>query len=118
MESATSLIVILLSLVAATAIIGAWGLAIRERRRLRELVAWIAARHGVRWEALPKVTQRLNMAGAVELLRRQDLGDDPEFMDRYRAVKHGKSWQVILQVVGAALIGGIMLGVHYLDWNW
>ncbi len=118
MEPATSLIVILFGLAAAAAVLGAWVVAFRARRRLVELAAWIATRHGVRWEAVPGVMRRFNMAGAVEQLRRQGLGDDPEFMARYRTVKQGKRGQVILQLVGVALIGGIVLGVSYLGWTW
>ncbi len=118
MEPATSPIVIQLALAAAAAVLGAWVVAFRARRRLRELVAWIETHHGALWAALPGATRRFNLAGAVELLRRQGLGEDPEFMTRYQDAKRGKSWQVILQVVGVALIGAILLGVRYLGWNW
>ncbi len=118
MESATSLIVILLSVAAAAAVLGAWALAIRERRRLRALVAWIETHHGARWAALPEVARRLNLAGGIEQLRRQGLGEDPEFMARYRAAKGSKPRQVILQLIGMALIGAILLGVRYLGWTW
>ncbi len=118
MESATSLIVISLSLAAAAAVIGAWVVAFRARRRLVELAAWIATRHGALWEAVPGATRRFHPAGAVEQLRRQGLGEDPEFMTRYRIVKRGKRQQVILQLIGMVLIGAIMLGVRYLGWNW
>ena len=118
MEPATSPIVIVLALAAATAVLGAWALAFRDRRRLQELVAWIAAHHGARWEALPQLTRRLDLAGAVEHLRREGLGDDPEFVARCRIVKRGKRLQGILQLVGVALIGAIMLGVRYLGWAW
>lgn len=118
MEPATSPIVIVLALVAAAAVFGAWALAIRERRRLRALVRWIQTQHGARWDALPGATRRFSMAGGVEHLRRQGLGEDPEFMARYRRVKRGKPWQVVLQMVGVALIGAILLGGRYLGWNW
>jgi hypothetical protein len=118
MEPATSTIVILLSLAAAAAVIGAWVVAFRARRRLVELAAWIATRHGALWEALPEATRRFHLAGAVEQLRRHDLGDDPEFIARYRSVKRGKRRQVILQLVGMVLIGAIFLGVRYLGWTW
>ena len=118
MEPATSPVVIVLALVAAAAVLGAWALAIRERRRLRKLVAWIAAHHGARWAALPGGARRFNLVGPVEQLRRQGLGDDPEFMARYRTVKRGKPWRVILQMVGVALIGAILLGGRYLGWIW
>ena len=118
MEPATSPIIIILALAAAAAVISAWALAIREQRRFRKLVAWIEARHGARWEALPGAARRFNAAGGVEHLRQQGLGEDPEFMALYRKAKGSKRWQVILQVVGAALIGSIYLGVLYLGWIW
>ncbi len=118
MESATSPIVIVLALAAAAAVLGAWVVAFRARRRLVGLAAWIATRHGALWEALPEATRRFHPAGAVEQLRRQGLGEDPEFMARYRSVKRGKHWQIILQLVGMVLIGAIFLGVRYLGWTW
>ncbi len=118
MESATSPIVILLALAAAAAVIGAWVVAFRARRRLRDLVAWIATNHGALWEALPGATRRFHLAGAVEQLRRQGLGEDAEFRARYRSVKAGKNWQVILQLLGMVLIGTIFLGGRYLGWAW
>ncbi len=118
MEPATSPIVILLSLAAAAAVLGAWALAIREQRGFRKLVTWIETHHGARWAALPGAARRFNLVGGVEHLRRHGLGEDPEFIARYRDAKRGKSWQVILQVVGVALIGAILLGVRYLGWTW
>ncbi len=118
MESATSPIVILLSLAAAAAVLGAWALSIREGRRFRELVAWIETHHGARWAALPGAARRFNAAGGVEHLCSQGLGEDPEFMARYRTVKRGKPWQWALLAVGMALIGAILLGVRYLGWTW
>ena len=118
MELATSPIVIVLALAAAAAVIGAWALAIREQRRFRRLVVWIEAQHAARWAALPGAARRFNAAGGVEHLRRHGLGEDPEFMARYREVKGSKRWQLMLQLVGATLIGAIYLGVRYLGWIW
>jgi hypothetical protein len=118
MEPATSPIVIVLALAAAAAVLGVWLLSIREKRRRRELVAWIAARHGARWAALPGLTRRFNPAGAVEQLRRHGLGEDPEFIARYQEVKRGKPWQPLLLLAAMALLGAILLGVHYLGWSW
>ena len=118
MEPATSPIVIFLAFAAGVAVISAWVIAFRVQRRRRELVAWVVAHHGPRWDSLPELTRRLNLAGAIEHLCREGLGDDPEFMGRYRTVKRGKRWQVNLQLVGAMLIAAIYLGVHYLDWIW
>ena len=118
MEPATSPAVIVLALAAAAAVLGAWWLSIRESRRFRRLVAWVEAHHGARWAALPRHMRWFNVVGAVELLRRKGLGDDPEFMARYREVKRGKPWQWALLAVGMAFIGAILLGVRYLGWTW
>ncbi len=118
MEPATSPIVIVLALAAASAVVGAWALAIRERRRLRELVAWVEAQRGAQWTALPEAARRFHAAGGVEHLSRHGLAEDPEFMARYRAVKRSKPWQVILQLIAVALIGAIFMGVSYLGWIW
>ena len=118
MEPATSPIVIFLALSAGVAVFAAWVLAFRAQRRRRELVVWVVAHHGPRWDALPELTRRLNLAGAIEHLRREGLGDDPEFMDRYRIIKRSRRWQVILQLAGMALIGAIILGVRYWGWAW
>ena len=48
MEPATSAAVIVLTLAAGAAVLGAWWLSIREGRRSRRLVAWLEAHHGAR----------------------------------------------------------------------
>ena len=118
MEPATSPILIVLVLVTAAAVLGAWWLSIRAERRSRDLVNWIMANHRSRWAALPRHTRWFNLVGAVELLRRQGLGGDPEFMARYKVVKRGKPLQWALLSVGIACVGAILLGVRYLDWVW
>jgi hypothetical protein len=118
MEPATSPIAIVLVLAAAAAVLGAWWLSIRESRRFRGLVRWIEAHHGARWEALPRLTRRFNVVGAVEHLRRHGLGEDPEFIARYREVKRGKPLMLALLAAGMACIGAIPLGVRFLGWTW
>jgi hypothetical protein len=118
METETNPIIILLVLAASVAALGAWVLSMREQRRFRELVAWIESRHGARWAALPWHARRLNLVGAVERLRRQGLGEDPEFMARYRDAKRGGPWKVGLLLAGMLAIGVVLLGVRYLGWRW
>ena len=118
MEPATSPAVIVLTLAAAAAVLGAWWLSIREGRRFRRLVAWIEAHHGARWRALPWLSRRLNPKGALEVLRRHGLAGDPEFMELYRDAKRGNLRQPVFLLIGLALIGVILLGVRYLGWTW
>ncbi len=118
MEPATSPAVIVLTLAAAAAVLGAWWLSIREGRRFRRLVAWIEAHHGARWRALPWLSRRLNPKGGLEFLRRHGLAGDPEFMELYRDAKRGNLRQLAFILTGVALIGAILLGVRYLDWIW
>ncbi len=118
MEPATSPAVIVLTLAAAAAVLGAWWLSIREGRRFRRLVEWIEAHHGARWRALPWFSRRLNPKGGVEFLRRHGLAEDPEFTELYRDAKRGNLRQLVFALIGLALIGVILLGARYLGWTW
>ena len=118
MGPATSPGVIVLTLAAAAAVLGAWWVSIRRDRRRRRLVEWIKANHAARWAALPWFSRSLMPASAVEHLRRQGLGNDADFMVRYRESKRG-TWQLLsLIVFGVLLIGMVPFGVRYLGWNW
>ncbi len=118
MEPATSPAVIVLTLAAAAAVLGAWWLSIREGRRVRRRVAWIEAHHGARWRPLPGVTRRHNPNGGVAFLRRHGLAEDPEFMELYRNAKRGSLRQLVFLLIGLALVGVILFGVRYLGWTW
>lgn len=118
MEPATSPMAIVLVLAAAAAALGAWWLSIRASRRFRDLVRWIEAQRPAQWKVLPGYARRFNMIGAVEHLRRQGLGEDPEFIARYREAKRGKPLILALLAAGMACIGAIPLGVRYLGWIW
>ncbi len=105
-------------LAGAAAVLGAWWVSIRQERRRRRLVEWIKANHAARWAALPWFSRSLMAASGVERLRRQGLGNDVDFMVRYRESKRG-TWQLLgLIVLGVLLIGMVPLGVRYLGWNW
>ncbi len=73
-----------LMLAGAAAVLGAWWVSIRQERRRRRLVEWIKANHAARWAALPWCSRSLMPASGVERLRRQGLGNDVDFMVRYR----------------------------------
>ncbi len=105
-------------LAGAAAVLGAWWLSIQRERRRRRLVEWIKANHAARWAALPWFSRSLMPAGGVERLRRQGLGNDVDFMVRYRESKRGTGPLVGLISLGLLLIGMAPLGIRYLGWNW
>ncbi len=105
-------------LAGAAAVLGAWWVSIRQERRRRRLVEWIKANHAARWAALPWFSRRFTPANGVERLRRQGLGNDVDFMVRYRESKRG-TWRVLgLILLGLLLMGMVPLGVRYLGWTW
>jgi hypothetical protein len=110
--------VIVLVLAAVAAGLYAFWLSIRQQRRFRRLVVWIKAHHGERWRALPWASRHLNLVGAVEALRRGELGDDPVFVARYRDGKRGRMREFVAILVGFGLIGVLALGIRYLGWHW
>lgn len=118
MESATSPILIALVLVTTVVVLGAWWLSIRAERGSRDLVNWIMANHRSAWEALPRHSRWFNPVGAVELLRRQGLGGDPEFMVLYKEAKRGRPLRLALLAMGIVCVGAIFLGVRFLGWVW
>ncbi len=105
-------------LAGAAAVLGAWWVSIRQERRRRRLVEWIKANHAARWAALPWFSRRLTPANGVERLRRHGLGNDVDFMVRYRESKRGTRPLVSLILLGLLLIGMVPLGVRYLGWTW
>jgi hypothetical protein len=117
-SSSTSPEIIVLILAAAASALYAWWRSIRENRRFRLLVKWLREHHPERWADLSWVSRNINIVGGVEQLRRNALGDDPEFMARYRDAKRGKGKTVLALLVGMGLIGAIALGVRYLGWSW
>lgn len=95
----------------------AWWLSDRQARRFRDFASWVETHYRQRWQALPWSSQKLNRAGGVEYLRRNGLGNDPQFMARYR---HGKMvrWpQVVASLGGVGAIGLIAAGIKYFGWT-
>ena len=118
METATNPAIIVLTLTAAGAALTAWWVSIQRERRRGRLVDWIKANHAARWAALPWFSRRFMPDNGVERLRRQGLGNDVDFMIRYRDSKRG-TWLLLgLIGLGILLIGMVPLGVRYLGWTW
>ncbi len=118
METATSPAIIVLLLAAAGAVLTAWWVSMQKERRRARLVEWIKANHAASWAALPWFSRRLMPDNGVERLRRQGLGNDVDFMIRYRAAKRGTPLLLSLIGTGVLLIGMVPLGVRYLGWTW
>ncbi len=118
METATSPAIIVLLLAAAGAVLTAWWVSMQKERRRARLVEWIKANHAASWAALPWLSRRFMPDNGVERLRRQGLGNDVDFMIRYRASKRGTSLLLSLIGTGVLLIGMVPLGVRYLGWTW
>ena len=118
MEPATSPAVIGLTLAAVGAVLTAWWISIQKERRRGRLVEWIKANHAASWAALPWFSRRFMPDNGVERLRRQGLGNDVDFMIRYRESKRG-TWLLLgLIGLGVLLIGMVPLGVRYFGWTW
>jgi len=114
----TSPEIIILVVLAAALTLFAWWLSNRQMRRFRDFVSWIEEHHGARWQSLPGASWKLNRGGGVERLRREGLGDDPEFMTRYRYGKRVRWPQVVSLACGMGAIALIAAGIEYFGWNW
>jgi hypothetical protein len=64
------------------------------------------------------LARRVFPVSGVENLRRRGLGDDPDFMARYRDAKRGTRRQLGALFLGIGLIGRILLGVCHWGWTW
>ncbi|MDH3476291.1 MAG: hypothetical protein OEM59_21645 [Rhodospirillales bacterium] len=110
-------VMILVTLTAAAAVYAFW-LSIREGRRTRELAAWLKASQGERWQALPWFSRELFPKAGIETLRRQGLGEDPDFAARYGEIRRLRRREALLLVLGAAAIVALLLGTRLLGWHW
>ena len=118
MESGASAEVIIVTLAAAAAALYAFWMSILRGRTIRRLVRWIREQHPEIWDALPRLTRASNVIGAIEQLRRQQFGENPEFMSRYAETKRYARRQIIFVLIGVVLIGVLFLGLRYLGWRW
>mgnify|MGYP006919389288 CR=1 FL=1 len=117
-ETQTSPEIIVLVLLTLALTLFAWWLSERQSRRFRKFVAWVEVHYSAQWQALPWVARNLNRNGGVEYLRRNGLGNDPQFMARYQQDKMVKWSQVAAVAGGIGAIGLIVVGVEYLGWTW
>ena len=115
-QTSPELKVLVLLLLAFT--LFAWWLSERQARRFRKFANWVAANYSAQWQALPWVTRHLNRVGGIEVLRRNGLGNDPQFMAQYQQGKMVRWPQVAAACGGVAAIGLIIVGVEYLGWTW
>jgi hypothetical protein len=117
-ETQTSPAIIALVVVTAALVLYAWWLSIRQERRFRNFVAWVEVHYSQQWKALPWVARNLNRNGGVEHLRRNGLGNDPQFMARYHQDKMVKWPQVVAILCGVGAIGLLAVGIEYFGWTW
>lgn len=117
-ETQTSLEIIALLLLAAALGLFAWWLSARQARRFRDFASWVEVQHAARWQALPWTSRKLNRNGAIEHLRRDGLGDDPQFMARYRQDKMVRWPQAVVALAGMGAIGLVAVGLQYFGWTW
>ena len=118
MDVETSAAVIVLTLALAAAVLYAFWMSILRQRAYRRLVRWILEHHGERWEALARPTRWVHPAAAIENLRRQELGDDQDFMALYAEGKRRARHQITFIVIGVVLIGVLLIGVRFGGWRW
>jgi hypothetical protein len=113
-----SLPVMILVTLAATAVLYAFWLSIHEGRRTRELAAWLEASQGERWRVLPWFSRELFLRAGIETLRRQGLGEDPDFAARHGEIRRLRRRKVLLLLLGAAAITAVLLGTRIWGWRW
>ena len=54
----------------------------------------------------------------IENVRRQQLGQDPEFMSLYAERKRHARRQITFILIGVVLIGVLIIGLRYAGWRW
>ncbi len=116
-EGETSAAVIILTLAAAAATLCAFWMSILRQRAFRRLVRWIRERHPERWPTSPWRTRWRHPTAIIETLRRQQLGQDQEFMSLYAEGKRHARRQIIFILIGVVLIGVLLIGVRYGGWR-
>jgi hypothetical protein len=113
----TSLEIVLLLSVAASATIYAFYLNVVRERAFRRLTRWLRESRPQEWGALPRSTRWLNSVGAVEQLRRGALAADPEFDSRYRHARPHQRRFLSALGIGVLAIALVAIGSQSLGWS-
>ncbi len=114
----TSVEIVLLTTIAAVAVICAFHLRILRDRALRRLSRWLRAARAGEWDAVQRPGRWLNPIGAVERLRRGALSNDAEFAARYREVTSGDSRFFFSLAIAALAIALIVIGTRAFGWSY
>lgn len=118
MDGETSAAVIILTLALAAAVLYAFWMSILRERAYRRLVRWVRGHHAERWAAHSRSTRWLHPTAVIENLRRQEFGQDPEFMSLYAEGKRRARHQIAFILIGVVLIGVLLAGVRFGGWSW
>lgn len=116
-SSDPSLMVMLVIGLLAVAALFAWLQSERRRRYVRVLALYVRAQAPGFWAALPWHHRNLNIAGAVERYRRAGNPADPVFAELYAAKRHAARVELVILLIGLALIGILALGLNYWGWH-
>ena len=118
MDGETSAAVIILTLALAAATLYAFWMSILRQRASRRLIRWIRERHPQRWPTSPRHSRWIHPTAIIENLRRQQFGQDQEFMSLYAEGKRHARRQITFILIGVVLIGILLVGARYGGWQW
>ncbi len=115
--SSTSPAVMIFSLLAIAAGLYAWWLSIDRMRRLRSLAGWLLEHRAQAWSDMPPAA-RLSPTEGIDYLRHGALARDPEFIERYRHATRHKRRSLAMQLLAAAGIAIVAIGMRNWGWGW
>jgi len=108
--------IMLLTTVAAAAVLYAFYLRVMRDRAFRQLRDWLRAARANEWNGVQQSTRWVSPVGAVERLRSGDLSDDAEFAARYHEVKSHDARFLLAMAIGALAIALVVIGTRTLGW--
>ena len=118
MDGETSAAIIILTLAFAAATLYAFWMSILRERASRRLIRWIRERHPEHWPNSSRFSRWIHPTAIIENLRRQQFGQDPEFMSLHAEGKRRARRQITFILIGVVLIGVLIIGVRYGGWRW
>lgn len=108
--------IVLLTTVAALAVLYAFYVRVRRDRAFRRLLRWLRASRPDEWEAVQRPNRWLNPVGAVQRLRSGALSDDAEFETRYQEMKSRDPHFIVAMAIGALATALVVVGTRTLGW--
>jgi hypothetical protein len=110
--------IVLLTTVAAVAVIYAFYLRVLRDRAVRRLLDWLRTARGDEWAGVQRSARWFNPVGAVERLRRGSLSDDEEFAARYDDVKSHDPRFLLALAIGLLAIAVLAIGTRTSGWSY